>query len=97
MEHALRPRRCLRQPVGDLRERLRFGNAHADGQPGPLPDRLSHPLAEFRRIVRYPGEVKKAFVDGILFRRRRHLRQDLHHPVAHVRVELELPAERFRQ
>ena len=85
--------RGLGDPVGDLRQRLGLGDADTDRQSGPLPHRPSHRSAERREIFRYPGEIEETFVDRVLLHRWSKLGQGLHHPVAHVRIELEVAAD----
>ena len=67
VQHPLRSFRCLRNPVCDLRKRLRFGNTHAYRQPGPLLHGGPYLLTKAGEIVPDPGEIEEAFVDGICF------------------------------
>ena len=43
--------------------------------------------------MRYSREIEKTFVDRVFLYRRDQFPEDLHHPIAHVGIELEVAAD----
>ena len=58
-----------------------------------LPHGAFEVLAECRELLRYSREIEKTFVDRVFLYRRDQFPEDLHHPVAHVGIELEVAAD----
>ena len=50
-------------------------------------------LAECSEVFRYAHEIEKTFVDRVFLHRRDQFPEGLHHPVAHVGIELEVAAD----
>ena len=50
-------------------------------------------LAECREVLRYSRKIEKTFVDRVFLYRRDQFPEDLHHPIAHVGIELEVAAD----
>ena len=85
----------LGEVVGELRQRLRVGNAHAGRDSLPRVDPLLHGAPERRGVSRDPGNVGEVFIDRVALDPHRHAGQNRRDVFGDRPVELVVGASPF--